>query len=58
MAPMMAMRISSTFKRKILPGIRVRKNAIISPKNSKIRNREVKSQKRDLQMEKEKEIWI
>ena len=35
-------------EKRILPGIKVRKNAIISPKNSKMRNREVESQTRDL----------
>lgn len=34
-------------EKKILPGINVRKNSIISSKNNKIRNREVKSQTRD-----------
>jgi IS5 family transposase len=35
-------------EKKILPGIKVRKNSIISPKNNKMRNREVKSQTDDL----------
>jgi Transposase DDE domain len=35
-------------KKRIIPGIKVRKNSIISSKNNKIRNREVKFQTRDL----------
>ena len=35
-------------KNKIKPAIKVRKNSIISSKNNKIRNREVKFQTRDL----------
>ena len=35
-------------KNKIKPAIKVRKNSIISSKNNKIRNREVKSQTKDL----------
>ena len=45
-------------KKRILPGIKVRKNSIISTKNNTIRNREVRFQtKRSPQMEKEKKIW-
>ena len=35
-------------KNGITPGIKVRKNSIISPKNNKLRNREVRSQTKDL----------
>jgi hypothetical protein len=34
--------------KRILPAIKARKNSIISPKNNKMRNREVKSQTKDL----------
>ena len=44
-------------KKKILPGIKVRKNSIISSKNNKTRNREVKFKLEIPQMEKEKKIW-
>ena len=45
-------------KKKIRPGIKVRKNSIRSLKNNKLRNREVSSQiKESVQMEKEKKIW-
>ena len=45
-------------EKKILPGIKARRNAIISPKNSKIRNREVRSQTKDFLKWKKKKIWI
>jgi IS5 family transposase len=35
-------------EKRILPGIKVRKNSVTSPKNNKIRNKEVKLQTRDL----------
>ncbi len=35
-------------KKRILPGINVRKNSIIAPKNNKVRNGEVRNQTRDL----------
>ncbi len=35
-------------EKRILPGIKVRKNSIILHKNNKVRNREVRSQTRDL----------
>jgi hypothetical protein len=35
-------------KKRIQPGIKVRKNSIISPKNNNLRNREVSSQIKDL----------
>lgn len=35
-------------KKRIHPGIKVRKNSIVSPKNNKVRNREVKFQTSDL----------
>ena len=45
---MTAMRISSIFKEKrIQPGIKVRRNSIISSKNNKVRNREVELQTED-----------
>jgi hypothetical protein len=45
--------------KRIMPGIKVRKNSIISTKNNKIRNREVGfKQKRSPRMEKEKKnVW-
>ena len=56
---MIVIRISNICnKKRIQPGIKVRKNSIISRKNNKIRNREVRSSnKRSPQMEKEKKIW-
>ena len=42
------MRISNICKRKRFTRIKVRKNSIISSKNNKIRNREVKFQTKDL----------
>ena len=42
-------------KRRIFPAIKIRKNSnIISPINNNVRNREIRSQIRDLQMEEEK----
>jgi len=45
--------------KKIMPGIKVRKNSIISTKNNKIRNKEKFGfkQKRSTQMEEEKDVW-
>jgi hypothetical protein len=45
--------------KRIIPGIKVRKNSIISTKNNKIRNKEKLGfkQKRSLQMEEEKNVW-
>ena len=48
---MTAMRISSNFKRKgNQPGIKVRKNSIISSKNNKVRNREVELQTKTISL--------
>ena len=46
-------------KNGITPGIKVRKNSIISPKNNKLRNREVSkvTNKGFVEMEKEKKVW-
>jgi len=42
-----------------MPGIKLRKNSIISTKNNKIRNKEKLGfkQKRSPQMEEEKNVW-
>ena len=46
-------------KKRITPGIKVRKNSIVSPKNNRLRNREVRLQtKRFVEMEEEKKVWI
>jgi len=45
-------------KKGIMPGIKVRKNSIISTKNNKIRNREVGIQTRDLLKWKKKRICM
>ena len=39
--------------KKITPAIKVRRNSIVSPKNSRLRNRESRLQTKDLEMEKE-----
>ena len=45
-------------KKRIRPGIKVRKNSIISLKNNRLRNREVYSQiKGFAKMEEEKKVW-
>ena len=46
-------------KNGITPGIKVRKNSIISPKNNKLRNREVSkvTNKGFVEMEDKKKVW-
>ncbi len=57
MAPTVATRASILQKEKILPGIRVRKNSIITHKSSKVRNGEVVTNKWSSQVENEKKMW-
>ena len=57
MAPTVATRASILQKEKILPGIRVRKNSIITHKSSKVRNGEVVTTKWSSQVENEKKMW-
>ena len=45
--------------KKIKPGIKVRKNSVVSPRNNRLRNKEaISTNKGSTQVEEEKEIWI
>ena len=58
MEPMIQIPTSNISERKeITPAIKVRRNSIVSPKNNKLRNREVKiTNKGFVEMEKEKKV--
>ena len=58
MEPMIQIPTSDTSKRKrSVSGIKVRRNSIVSPKNNKLRNREVKiTDQGSVEMEKEKKV--
>jgi hypothetical protein len=60
MVPTTVIRISNICEKKILPGIRIRKNSITSTKSTNTRNKEVRLQQyfdRWKKKRKEKKIW-